>query len=208
MVNPHRSIFSSGLALAALSVFATAAGAAQLTFNDLSTIYTQASARAAEIEPNAVIAIVDLDGKALLVRRADGGGAVTASERAIAVSKAGTAAFLSSTQHAFSTRTAGFIIQQNFPPRVRNTPTGPLVGVGFSNLAFSDVNYFREADGTTRIAGTRLYGSPGGVPLYLNGKLVAGIGVTGDGTEQEDASITGADSRNSVISAPRRFTVY
>ena len=134
-------------------------------------------------------------------RRADGGGAVTATERAIAVSKAGTAAFLSSTQHAFSSRTAGFIIQQNFPPNVRNTPTGPLVGVGFSTLAFSDVNYFREADGTTRIPGTRLYASPGGIPIYLNGKLVAGIGVTGDGTEQEDASITGPDNDEAVALA-------
>ena len=201
MTHLPRSLFSFGLLLAAISGFATSADAAPLTFNDLATIYTQASARAAEIEPSAVIAIVDLDGKALLVRRADGGVAVTAAERAIAVSKAGTAAFLSSTQHAFSSRTAGFIIQQNFPPNVRNTPTGPLVGVGFSNLAFSDVNYFREADGTTRISGTRLYGSPGGVPLYINGKLVAGIGVTGDGTEQEDASITGADNDEAVALA-------
>ncbi len=201
MPNLHRALSVVGFTVAALFGGATPAGAAQLTFNDLSTIYTQASARAAEIEPNAVIAIVDLDGSALLVRRADGGGAVTATERAIAVSKAGTAAFLSSTQHAFSSRTAGFIIQQNFPPNVRNTAPGPLVGVGFSNLAFSDVNYFRGADGTTRIAGTRLYASPGGVPLYLNGKLVAGIGVTGDGTEQEDASITGADNDEAVALA-------
>lgn len=201
MTSLHRFFFL-GLALSALLFGgATTSRAAQLTFNDLSTIYTRASARASEIEPGAVIAIVDLDGRALLVRRADGGGPVTATQRAIAVSKAGTAAFLSSNQHAFSTRTAGFIIQQNFPPKVRNTPTGPLVGVGFSNLAFSDVNYLREADGTTRIPGTRLYGSPGGVPLYLNGKLVAGIGVTGDGTEQEDASITGADNDEAVALA-------
>jgi hypothetical protein len=81
------------------------------------------------------------------------------------VSKAGTAVFLSSNAHAFSSRTAGFIIQPRFPPRVRNRPPGPLVGVGFSNLAFSDVNYFREIDGS-RIPGSRLYASPGGVPLF------------------------------------------
>ena len=159
---------------------------------EVARVYAQAAEAARDILPQAVIAIVDRDGRALLVRRADGSATVSATERAIAVSKAGTGVFLSSNQQAFSSRTAGFIIQQNFPPRVLNRPPGPLVGVGFSNLAFSDVNYFRETDGR-RIPGSRLYGSPGGVPLYLEGKLVAGVGVTGDGTEQEDASIVGED---------------
>lgn len=159
---------------------------------DVARVYAQAAVAARDVQPQAVIAIVDRDGRALLVRRADGSSNVSAAERAIAVSKAGTGVFLSSNQHAFSSRTAGFIIQQNFPPRVLNRPPGPLVGVGFSNLAFSDINYFRETDGR-RIPGSRLYGSPGGVPLYLDGKLVAGVGVTGDGTEQEDSSIEGED---------------
>ena len=74
------------------------------------------------------------------------------------------------------------------------------MGVAFSNLAYSDINYFHAVDGS-RIPGTRLYGSPGGVPLYKNDVLVAGIGVTGDGTEQEDASITGADADETVALA-------
>jgi uncharacterized protein GlcG (DUF336 family)/sugar lactone lactonase YvrE len=167
---------------------------------DLQQIFTQASDRAAEIEPNAVIAIVDRDGRALLVRRANGSTSVTATERALAVAKAGTAVFLSSNGEAFTSRTAGFIIQQNFPPGVLNTAPGPLVGVGFSNLAYSDINYLHAADGS-RISGTRLDGSPGGVPLYKNNVLVAGIGVTGDGTEQEDASITGPDNDETVALA-------
>ncbi|HET6409444.1 MAG TPA: hypothetical protein VFG14_16270, partial [Chthoniobacteraceae bacterium] len=57
-----------------------------------------------------------------------------------AVTRASTAAFLSSDENAFTTRTAGYIIQQHFPPGVRNTPPGPLVGVGFSSLFFTDVN--------------------------------------------------------------------
>ena len=198
--HPLSAVLAAGLALVAAFGCVAPVGAAQLSFTDLALVYNHASARAAELEPKAVIAIVDLDGRALLVRRASGGGAVSPAERAIAVSKAGTAVFLSSNQHAFSSRTAGFIIQQNFPPAVLNRPPGPLVGVGFSNLAFSDVNYFRELNGT-RIPGTRLYGSPGGVPLYLKGELVAGVGVTGDGTEQEDASITGVDSDEAVALA-------
>src|SRR6185437_3172691 len=74
------------------------------------------------------------------------GGPATPGEIATAVSKAGTAAFLSSNQNAFTTRTAGFIIQQHFPPGVQNTPTGPLVGVGLSNLFVSDVNRFKKPD--------------------------------------------------------------
>ena len=109
---------------------------------DVARVYAQAADAARDVLPQAVIAIVDRDGRALLVQRANGSTTVTATERAIADSKAGTGVFLSSNQQAFSSRTAGFIIQQNFPPRVLNRPPGPLVGVGFSNLAFSDVNYF------------------------------------------------------------------
>jgi len=60
-----------------------------------------------------------------------------------AIAKAGSAAFLSSDNNAFSSRTAGFIVQQHFPPGVGNTPPGPLVGVNFSQLAFSDINKFK-----------------------------------------------------------------
>lgn len=178
-------------------------GAAHLTQAELTAIYGQAADRAAEFSPNGfVIAVVDRDGQVLLVRSAATGAAVAPADPkfAIAVSKAGTAVFLSSNQNAFTSRTAGFIIQQNFPPRVLNRPPGPLVGVGFSNMAFSDVNFFTTLGGL-RIAGTRLYGSPGGVPLYKNGALVAGIGVTGDGTELEDASITRADNDEAVALA-------
>ncbi|CAM2955784.1 heme-binding protein [Rariglobus hedericola] len=190
--------------------------AAQLSSADVERIYVQAADRAAESSMNSyVIALVDRDGRVLLVRRANGAGAVTATERAIAISKAGTAVFLSSNRHAFTTRTAGSIIQQNFPAGVLNRPPGPLVGVGFSNLALSDINFFRENDGVpngtatpagvltpgSRILGTRLYASPGGVPLYVGGQLVAGIGVTGDGTETENASITGADGDEAVALA-------
>ena len=64
-------------------------------------------------------------------------------------------------------------------------------------MAFSDVNNFRRLDGS-RIPGTRLYGSAGGVPLYKGGVLVAGIGVTGAGPEVEDGSIDGPDTNEIV----------
>ena len=179
------------LLLAALGAFVSLASGITPAINppaftaaDLDRIQQQAADRAMEAFPRAVIAIVDRDGRELVLRRADGSGGITTTERAIAVGKAGTAVFLSSNEHAFTPRTAGFIIQQNFPPGIRNRPPGPLVGVGFSNLAYSDINYFRDAGGA-RIPLTRLRASPGGAPLYKDGRLFAGIGVTGDGTEAE-----------------------
>src|SRR5207253_76266 len=116
-----------------------------LTVADVQTIINHAVTRAVRISPNSVIAVVDREGYVLgvwVVR----GGAATPGEIATAVSKAGTAAYLSSNQNAFTSRTAGFIIQQHFPPGVKNTAPGPLVGVGLSNLFISDVNHFKKID--------------------------------------------------------------
>src|SRR5881397_363157 len=130
-------------ALICLAVLSTASSAfAQLTAADVQTIINHAVTRAVRISPNSVIAVTDREGYVLgvwVVR----GGAAAPGEIATAVSKAGTAAYLSSNQNAFTSRTAGFIIQQHFPPGVKNTAPGPLVGVGLSNLFVSDVNKFR-----------------------------------------------------------------
>src|SRR5205814_6149908 len=164
---------------------------AQLTAVDVQTIINQATTRAIQISPNSVIAVTDREGDVLAVSRMNGT-TPSALDISSCVSKAGTAAYLSSNQNAFTSRTAGFIIQQHFPPGVRNTAPGPLVGVGLSNLFTSDINKFRApgsvitfspTPGLTIVPvfGTSLDGSPGGVPLYKNGVHVGGIGVTGDG---------------------------
>jgi uncharacterized protein GlcG (DUF336 family) len=164
---------------------------AQLTAVDVQTIIDQATTRAIQISPNSVIAVTDREGDVLGIWSVNGA-PPTALDISSCVSKAGTASYLSSNQNAFTSRTAGFIIQQHFPPGVRNTSPGPLVGVGLSNLFTSDINKFRApgsvisfspTPGLTIVPvfGTSLDGSPGGVPLYKNGILVGGIGVTGDG---------------------------
>jgi uncharacterized protein GlcG (DUF336 family) len=164
---------------------------AQLTAVDVQTIVDQATTRALQISPNSVIAVTDREGDVLAVWSVNGT-PPSALDISSCVSKAGTASYLSSNQNAFTSRTAGFIIQQHFPPGVRNTSPGPLVGVGLSNLFTSDINKFRapgsvitfsSTPGLTIVPvfGTSLDGSPGGVPLYKNGILVGGIGVTGDG---------------------------
>src|SRR5689334_11287719 len=186
------------VAFGLLAICLARPASAQLTSSDVTLIIKQAASRAAVISPTSVIAVTNREGYVLGVWNVAGG---EPSEEQIAtcVSKAGTASFLSSDQNAFTSRTAGFIIQQHFPPGVNNTPTGPLVGVGLSNLFFSDINKFKGRDpsdvtkfpGTaynsqpgkavTLVPGTSLDGSPGGLPLYKDGHLVGGIGVSGDG---------------------------
>lgn len=179
----------AALFLAALFVAPTIVRA-QLTAVDVQTIINQATTRAIQISPNSVIAVTDREGNVLAVWSVNGT-PPSALDISSCVSKAGTAAYLSSNQNAFTSRTAGFIIQQHFPPGVRNTAPGPLVGVGLSNLFTSDINKFRApgsvitfspTPGLTIVPvfGTSLDGSPGGVPLYKNGIHVGGIGVTGD----------------------------
>jgi uncharacterized protein GlcG (DUF336 family) len=193
------------LASAASLIASSAFG--QLTLADVQTVINRAVTRAVAISPNSVIAVTDREGYVLGIWNV-AGGEPTPTQIANSVSKAGTAAFLSSNQNAFTSRTAGFIIQQHFPDGVRNTAPGPLVGVGFSNLPFSDVNRFKKNDsiatsaspGTlgSPIPGTSLDGSPGGMPLYKNGVLVGGVGVTGDGSDNSIPFIAGYDKDEDV----------
>lgn len=167
-----------------------------MTSSEVAQVIAQAISRAEQIEPHATIAVVDREGFVLGVWSVDG--TVDATNVLDAITKAGTASFLSSDQHAFTSRTAGFIVQQNFPPGVRNRPNGPLVGVNFSNLSFSDVNRFKNphsgyvSNGLSGVNGdpivppappfaalSGLAGSPGGVPLFRNGRLIGGVGVAG-----------------------------
>jgi uncharacterized protein GlcG (DUF336 family) len=79
----------------------------------------------------------------------------------IAVSKAFTAMAFSSDQNALTSRSIGALSQ----------PGGPLWNIGNSNQGMFDPGLIEFA---------------GGVPLYKNGKLVGGIGVSGDGIDQDE----------------------
>lgn len=112
----------------------------------------------------------------------DGGARVATS--LTATSKAGTAAFLSTSGNAFTTRTAAFIIQSNFPPLVPLQPSGPLFGVQFSQLPTSD--FHRLPLG--------LSADSGGLPLYINGVCVGGIGVECNDTRTALTGTYGVDT--------------
>ena len=178
--------------LGALAALGAGTAQAQMTSAEVARVITQAISRAQQIAPTAVIAVSDREGFILGVWSVNG--APAANDVLDAITKAGTASFLSSDQHAFTSRTAGFIVQQNFPPGIRNRGNGPLVGVNFSNLSFTDVNRFKNPhsgyvsnglsgtngapiDGPAPLTG--LAGSPGGVPLFRHGKLIGGVGVAG-----------------------------
>jgi uncharacterized protein GlcG (DUF336 family) len=178
---------------------------AQLTLADVQNVIAQSVTRAraltdSPLMTNAVVAVMDREGWVLGVWALNTNSSSSDPLVADAIAKAGTAAFLSSDNNAFSSRTAGDIVQQNFPPGIANTPPGPLVGVNFSQLGFSDINKFKapgsvisygSSPGLTLVSPPLpitggLAGTPGGVPLYKNGHVVGSAGVAGDGLRPTD----------------------
>lgn len=169
-----------------------------LTVDDIERIIEQAVARAVQLGVAATISVVDREGNLLAVVRmagalemvdidAGGVGGLEAVDGIVATSliaatKAGTAAFLSTSRgNAFTTRTAGYIIQEHFPPGIDFRPGGPLFGVQLSQLPTSDVNRLPLG----------LSADPGGLPLYRGGELLGGVGIEVDGTYTVDPTRVG-----------------
>lgn len=178
-----------------------------LSLAEIKGVFSQVIARATQLGVNATISMVDREGNimgvvrmrnpalqfALGQSRIVGGGTgglegIALPSSIFSSSKAGTAAFLSTRGNAFSTRTAGFIIQQNFPGGARNQPSGPLFGVQLSSLPTSDL--MRLPIG--------LAADPGGLPLYRAGQVVAGIGVEFDNQYTAPNSRVGGDDAPTV----------
>src|SRR6185503_15863321 len=192
--------------------------AEQLTTNDVQQVLAQAIAEAKARSLPAVIAVIDRVGNVLAVYSM-AGSRTTALTRpgpsgnldaqglsvpatAAAIAKAITGAYLSSDGHAFSTRTASMIVQQNFPPGPASSglESGPLFGVQFSQLPCSDVSArFSAGGGASAAIGPKrsplgLAGDPGGFPLYKNGVLVGGVGVMADGDYGFDPNVLDVDN--------------
>ena len=175
--------------------------ATNLNTSDVQTILQQAASAANALGKPVNIVITDREGNVLgffpmpgtpspsivrsVGRLGQGleGAAVPPAEAATA--KAATAAFFSTTGNAFTTRTAGFIIQEHFPPGINFRSGGPLYGVQFSSLPCSDIK-----KPSARLG---LSADPGGLPIYKNGLPAGGIGVEGDGLYTVDRDPTDND---------------
>lgn len=175
--------------------------ATNLTPTDVQTIIQQAASAAESLNKPVTIVVTDREANVLgffamtgapatsTVRSVGASGrglegAVVPSGEA-ATAKAATAAFFSTTGNAFSTRTAGFIIQEHFPPGISFRAGGPLYGVQFSSLPCSDIK-----KPSARLG---LSADPGGLPIYKNGLAAGGIGIEGDGLYTLDRDPTDND---------------
>jgi uncharacterized protein GlcG (DUF336 family) len=179
----------------------SSATATNLTTTDVQTILQQAASAATSLGKPVTIVITDREGN-ILGRFAMTGAPATTTIRSVgatgqglegtvapaieaATAKAATAAFFSTTGNAFSTRTAGFIIQEHFPPGISFRAGGPLYGVQFSSLPCGDIK-----QPSARLG---LSGDPGGLPIYKDGLAAGGIGVEGDGLYTVDRDPTDND---------------
>lgn len=182
-----------------------------LSVPEIQTVMGQAVEQSAALGALSVVAVVDREGFVLGVFAMTGAPlgpafpvpATAAPDAApginAAVAKARTAAFLSSAQNAFSSRTAAFIVDSHFPPGIFYTPGGPLYGVQNSNDTNSDVLRGVGPGGAPNSNNplplpnpNGFSGLPGGLPLYKDGILVGGVGVSGDlPSADEKAAVAG-----------------
>lgn len=184
-----------------------------LSAGQVQVIVSQAVAQVQALGlPPATIAVVDRVGNVLAVFQMAGAAlnTVITSQRGVdtglqgfsvpstlaAISKAATGAYLSSQGNAFTTRTASQIVQQNFNPGVNDQPGGPLFGVQFSQLPCGDLV---KAFGADALEGPKrlplgFSADPGGLPLYIEGVPVGGVGVEFDGLYTLDPDLFDQDS--------------
>ena len=203
-----------------------AANGNHMTVDDVKSVIAQGVNQAQSLGQLATFAVVDRVGNVLAVYRMDGVDTqVTISstlpvtvesgldniilpsgangDALAAISKAITGAYLSSSGNAFTTRTAGQIIQEHFNPGEQNQPAGPLFGVQFSQLGCSDFSL--RYDPLKTIGPQRsplgLSADSGGFPLYKNGEVVGGVGAISDNHYGVDKFILDFDTDNDEIIA-------
>lgn len=168
-------------------MIATPTATAVLELEDVQTILAHAVEQAERLGVKANIAVTDREANVLGVFAMTGTSGTAENAILGSIAKARSAAYLSSNQHGFSTLTACGITRNHFPPGIENAAAGPLFGVPRSSLGGSDI---QPNNGAVLGAGTGteigLTGVPGGVPIFKNGLLAGGVGVSGDPPQQSD----------------------
>jgi uncharacterized protein GlcG (DUF336 family) len=138
-----------------------------------------------------VIAVADLDGSVLGAYRMPDS---TVFSIDVAVTKARNMVYFSGPNRdprdlpgvaagtAVTSRTIGFGAQVYFPSGIWNTQPGPFYPMYLDDLANPCAQGHQPANANQ--SGVVFF--PGSAPLYRGGRLVGGLGVSGDGVEQDD----------------------
>jgi uncharacterized protein GlcG (DUF336 family) len=204
--------------------------AVNLTETDVNTIVLQAQHEATARGAPATIVVVDRVGNVLAADQMPGAPTmatitsgrglpstqglegVSADTRLEALAKALDAAYFSSNNNAFSSRTANQIIQEHFNPGIAGNPSGPLFGVQFSQLGCSDVSRPAAPPGMTNAgphsSAIGFAADSGGLPLYKAGVLVGAIGVMTKTTYSLNTNIFATPIDNDEVIALAGTTGY
>lgn len=140
-----------------------------------------------------VIAVADLDGTIIGLRRmADS----TVFSIDVAVTKARNMVYFNSASRtsadlngvpigtAVTNRTIGFGAQPLYPPGIDGSTAGPFFNLFTLDLANPCTQGFQAGAANSNKSGIVFF--PGSTGLYRNGALVGGLGVSGDGVDQDD----------------------
>jgi uncharacterized protein GlcG (DUF336 family) len=140
-----------------------------------------------------VIAVADLDGTIIGLRRmADS----TVFSIDVAATKARNMVYFNSASRtaadlnqvpmgtAVTNRTVGFGAQPLFPPGIDGSAAGPFFNLYAQDVANPCTQGFQAGAPNSNKSGIIFF--PGSVGLYRNGVLVGGLGVSGDGVDQDD----------------------
>lgn len=142
-----------------------------------------------------VIAVADLDGSLLALYRMPD---ATVFSVDVAVAKSRNVVYFSGTPSpadlpgvpigtAITNRTLDFAGQPLYPNGIDGTDPGPFFPLFVNDVA----NPCTDGSQPKNANQNGIVFFPGSTPLYINGKLVGGLGVSGDGVDQDDFAAAG-----------------
>ncbi|OLB17194.1 MAG: hypothetical protein AUH16_11325 [Acidobacteria bacterium 13_2_20CM_57_7] len=145
-----------------------------------------------------VIAVADLDGTIIGLRRMQD---ATVFSIDVAASKARNMVYFNSASRttadlngvpmgtAVTNRTIGFGAQPLYPPGIDGSNAGPFFNLYTTDLANPCTQGFQSGAANSNKSGIIFF--PGSAGLFRNGALVGGLGVSGDGVDQDDYVTSG-----------------